>query len=303
MSASLSQSSGDPAFDRRLEWARAYLADGEAAVAAGILADLTSEAPHFLAAWLLLAEARETEANAEAAAAAYGEVLARDPHDTLGARARLARLGRRPAEGALSPAFVQSLFDQYAPRFDAALREGLAYRGPELLLEAVRAADNRQSFPRALDLGCGTGLAAPLFAPLCETLIGVDLSPGMLRRAEALGLYAELHAADMAAFLRREPPDSVDLILAADAFCYLDNLAPVLEGARQVLRPAGILAFTVETHAGDGMILRDTLRYAHGAPLVCAVLADTGFAVTLMRPATTRTEKGVPVPGLVCVAQ
>ncbi|MEW6122099.1 MAG: methyltransferase domain-containing protein [Pseudomonadota bacterium] len=302
MSSILTQSSGDPALDRRLEWARAYLEEGEAGVAAGMLADLVEEAPRFLAAWFLLAEAREAGGDRPGAADAYAAVLARDPGDTLGARARLARLGRGQVTGALSPAFVQSLFDQYAPRFDTALREGLAYRGPELLLEALRETDTRPFYGRILDLGCGTGLAAPLLAPLGAPLIGVDLSPGMVRQAEATGLYGELHVADMTDFLSRQPPASAGLLLAADALCYLDDLAPVFAAARRGLRADGLFAFTVETHDGDGLILRDTLRYAHGAPLVAGALAEAGFAVRLMHPATTRTEKGVPVPGLVCVA-
>ncbi|MEW6257566.1 MAG: methyltransferase domain-containing protein [Pseudomonadota bacterium] len=302
MSAQLSQSSGNPAFDRRLEWARAYLADGEAEAAAGMLADLVAEAPHFLAAWFLLGEAREDLGDRPGAAEAYGAVVSRDPQDSLGAGARLARLGARPAEGALSPAFVQSLFDQYAPRFDTALREGLAYRGPELLLETLRAVDTRPRFARALDLGCGTGLAAPLLAPISGELIGVDLSPGMVRQAEALGLYARLEVCDMVAFLAAQPDASADLVIAADAFCYLDDLAPVLGAAKRVLRPGGRLAFSVETHDGDGMILRDTLRYAHGAPLVTRLLTEAGYDVPLSRAATTRTEKGHPVPGLIFIA-
>lgn len=306
MSAQLSQSSGDPAHDRRLEWARAYLLDGDADTAAGMLADLTADAPHFLAAWFLLGEARESAGDGEGAAEAYRATLARDPQDGLGAAARLARLGVRSPEGALSPAFVKSLFDQYAPRFDTALREGLSYRGPELLLEALRTVDGRPSFTRILDLGCGTGLAAPLLAALLHPqggqLIGVDLSPGMVRQAQALGLYGRVEVADMVAFLNAEPAQSADLIIAADAFCYLDDLSPVLKAARRVLRDRGSLAFSVETHDGAGMILRDTLRYAHGAPLVSRAVDEAGFVLRLLQYASTRNEKGVPVPGLICIA-
>ena len=65
-------------------------------------------------------------------------------------------------------AYVQTLFDQYAPRFEAALVGDLGYRGPELLFKAVlaaRAAVRKPAFfKRAIDLGCGTGLAAAAFA-------------------------------------------------------------------------------------------------------------------------------------------
>ncbi|MEP9379523.1 methyltransferase domain-containing protein [Aquabacter sp. CN5-332] len=299
------QSSGDPALDRRLDWARAYLED-DAAVAAGMLADLAAEAPRFIAAWFLLGEAHETTGDLADAAAAYGEALRLDPDDTLGAGIRLARLGARDASGAMSPAFVRTLFDQYAPRFDTALRDGLAYRGPELLAEAVQRACTSSGralhFRRLIDLGCGTGLAAPLFAPMAREMVGVDLSPAMVERAAVLGLYAELHAQEMAAFLERQAAASADTIIAVDALCYVGDLAPIFSAARRALRPDGLFAFTVETHDGAGMILRDTLRYAHGAALVEAGLGAAGFRVLDLSAAATRTEKNAPVPGLVCVA-
>ena len=63
---------------------------------------------------------------------------------------------------AMSDGYVRALFDQYAPRFDAALA-GLDYRAPQLLFDAVMATGAKH-FGRALDLGCGTGLAARAFA-------------------------------------------------------------------------------------------------------------------------------------------
>ena len=302
--------SGDPALDRRLDWARAYLEGDSAedlAAAEGMLSDLTLEAPNFLAAWFLLGEARERTSNPAEAASAYRQVLELDPQDRLGAGLRLARLGAGDVAGAMSPAFVRHLFDQYAPRFDTALREGLAYRGPELLADAVlRACDvlgRAPRFPRLLDLGCGTGLAAPLFAPMADKMAGVDLSPAMIDRAAMLGLYAELAADEMGAFLARRGAGTADLIIAADALCYVGDLAPIFAAAKHALVPAGLLAFTVETHNGEGMILRDTLRYAHGAALVEDALRGAGFAVVELSPQSTRTEKGAPVPGLVCVAR
>ena len=300
-------SSGHPALDRRLDWARSYAEGGDREAAEGMLADLVAEAPHFLAAWFLLGEVREGLGLTAPAIAAYEAALARDAADPLGAALRLARLGARPAEGAMSADFVRTLFDQYAGRFDTALREKLSYRGPEVLAAAVEASCQRlgraPGFARALDLGCGTGLAAPLFAPWCGVLEGVDLAPAMVARAERLGLYAALHVGEMVAFLRDQPPAAADLVLAADAFCYLGDLADILAAARNALTPDGLLAFTVETHAGEDVILRDTLRYAHGRVYVERALAAAGFEALELAAISTRTEKGAPVPGLVVVAR
>lgn len=299
-----SASSGDPALDRRLDWARGLLDDGDATAAADLLADTVAEAPAFAAAWFLLGEAREVGGDRAGAAEAFTTARACDPLDTLGAGLRLARLGEAPAEGAMSAAYVRTLFDQYADRFDTALREKLAYRGPELLFAALqRVAGAERRFRHALDLGCGTGLAAPLFAPCVEELDGVDLSPAMLARAERLGLYARLDAADMGAAVAGAPKGSLDLIIAADALCYLAELHPLFANAARALAPSALFAFTVETHKGAGVLLRDTLRYAHGIETVRAAAREAGFSVRLLDEASTRNEKGAPVPGLVCVLE
>jgi predicted TPR repeat methyltransferase len=70
----------------------------------------------------------------------------------------------------------------------------------------------------------------------------------------------------------------------------------------RVLDDGGLFAFTVETHDGSGVLLRETLRYAHGEDHVRAALADAGLAVVSLAVASSRREKSVPVPGLVVVA-
>lgn len=300
-------SSGDPVLDRRLDWARAFLAEKDFAAAAELLAETVADAPGFAAAWFLLGEARAGSGETTAAAQAFGRARALDPDDALGAGLHLARLGAAPAEGAMSAAYVRTLFDQYADRFDTALRDRLAYRGPELLFDAVARATAARgrpvAFARGLDLGCGTGLAGVLFAPVVERLSGVDLSPAMLEKAAALGLYAALEAGEMGAMLEAVPDGGLDLVLAADALCYVGALAPLFRAARRALAADGLFAFTLETHGGEGVLLRDTLRYAHASAHVRALAAEAGLVLALMEEASTRSEKGVPVPGLVCVAE
>lgn len=297
--------SGDPALDRRLDWARAYADAGEPHVAAQILADLVAEAPRFTAAWFLLGDMREQADDAAGAVAAYEQALALAPDDPLGAGLRLARLGAASEEGAMSPAYVRTLFDQYAERFEAALRTRLGYRGPELLAEALTAACRKvgraMRFACALDLGCGTGLAAPYLAEVAECLEGVDLSPAMLAQAEQLGLYDRLVEGEMGAVLAQAAPGTYDLILAADALCYVADLSVLFQAAAHALAPDGLFACTLETHEGDGLLLRETLRYAHGRAHLTAAADGSGLAVVHLAAASIRMEHGVPVPGLVAV--
>lgn len=85
-------------------------------------------------------------------------------------------------------------------------------------------------------------------------------------------------------------------------FVYASDLVPVAAAAARVLAPDGLFAFTVETHAGDGVVLQQTLRYAHGAAHVRTAIADAGLNLLALNDAVTRKEKGAPVPSLVVVA-
>jgi predicted TPR repeat methyltransferase len=262
-------------------------------------------APNFVTAWFTLGQIREELGEDDAAITAFRKAHAADPDDRHGASLRLMRLGAAPL-AAMPHGYVQALFDQYAPRFESALVDDLDYRGPELLFRAVlsvRAAARKPAFfKRAIDLGCGTGLAATAFAREVDHFIGIDLSPRMIERARATGFYAELEVADMVQGLRARPDASADLILAADAMVYVADLAAVLAEAKRVLAAGGLLAFTAETHAGEGVIIGEGLRYAHSAAYVRASVEVAGLKLSLLDDRSARNEDNIPVPGLVAVA-
>jgi predicted TPR repeat methyltransferase len=298
-------SSGDLIADRRYEFARDLQLKGDLAAAAEVLEQAIEIAPNFASAWFSLGEIRDELGERDAAVAAFQQACAADPVDRHGAGVWLMRLGAAPVT-AMPPAYVRSLFDQYAPRFDAELTERLHYRAPSLLFKAVLAAcavaKKPAFFKHAIDLGCGTGLGAAAFAKNVETFIGVDLSPGMIEQARATGLYAELEVDDMTAAVARRPDASADLVLAADAMVYVGELAPVLQQVRRVLAPGGLLAFTVETHDGAGVIMGEGLRTAHSSDYIRDAIAAAGLSLAQLQPASPRTEDKVPVPGLVVVA-
>ena len=180
--------------------------------------------------------------------------------------------------------YVRALFDQYAKHFDLSLLEGLDYRGPQLLFDAVMAAcaalGRAPYFDRALDLGCGTGLAGAVFAPRVDSLVGVDLSPAMIEQARRTGCYDHLHVADVLEFLRARGRALRRPRHRGRRRC---RIAPISRRSRARSRACsmhgGLFAFTVETHDGDGVLLRETLRYAHGEDHVRAALAAAGLAV------------------------
>jgi predicted TPR repeat methyltransferase len=299
-------SSGDMIADRRFDFARDLQLKGDLVAAADLLLQATELAPGFASAWFTLGEIRERLGEREAAMAAFRKAHEAAPEDPHGASLRLMRLGAERLS-AMPQAYVRALFDQYAPKFESALVDDLGYRGPALLFKAVlatRAAVRKPAFfKRAIDLGCGTGLAAAPFARNVDRFIGIDLSPRMIEMARLTGFYAELEVDDMLQGLRSKPETSAELILAADAMVYVADLMPVLAQARRVLVSGGVFAFTTETHAGEGVILGGGLRYAHSADDVRASIEAAGLNLSLLEDRSARNEDNTPVPGLVVVAE
>jgi predicted TPR repeat methyltransferase len=300
--------SGDMIADRRYGLARDYAADGDLAAAADLYAQAVELAPGFASAWFALGETREALGDRVGARAAFEQAQAADPQDRHGAALHLARLGAADPATAALHGYVRTLFDQYAPRFDRALAD-LSYAAPALLRDAVEAvcrADARtMRFGTMLDLGCGTGLAGAAFRPHVDWLVGIDLSSGMIAEARRKGLYDRLATADIAQHLAEEcaAGAAFHLVIAADVFAYVADVADVCAAAARVLAPGGLLGFTVETHDGEGAIVGAKMRYAHGEGFVREALAQAGLTLVQLSRASSRTENRVPVPGLVVVAR
>jgi predicted TPR repeat methyltransferase len=298
-------SSGDMVADRRFDYARDLQLSGDLVAAEDLFVQATDLAPGFATAWFTLGDVREQLGDRSGAIMAFRTAEATDPGDRNGAGLRLMRLGAVDLAG-MRPSYVKALFDQYAPRFDTALLDDLGYRGPALLLAAVATARAEAglslAFGRVIDLGCGTGLAARAFSGISDDIIGIDLSPKMIERARVTGLYAELIVAEIVEGLRGQPDISADLVLAADVMVYVHDMAPLLAEVARVLTPGGTFAFTVESHAGEGVLLGEGLRYIHTASGVRALIDAVGLRLEQIEPASSRTERGMQVPGLVVVA-
>jgi SAM-dependent methyltransferase len=92
---------------------------------------------------------------------------------------------------------------------------------------------------RAADLGCGTGrTAAWLRAHGVGAIDGVDVTPGMLARAQARGAHSSLCEADVAA--TGLPAAAYDLVVSSLVDEHLDDLAPFYAEARRLAAPGGL---------------------------------------------------------------
>ena len=230
--------------------------------------------------------------------------LAQDP-DNPYAQHHLAACTGEGAPERASDAYVEKLFDHFAPTFDVKL-SSLHYRAPQVVADAVAAALPPPA--RSLlvaDIGCGTGLCGPLLRPWARRLAGCDLSGAMLERASERGAYDELHKAELTAFLR-ERPDEFDLIVSADTLNYFGELREVARAVHGALRAGGIVVFTLEAQAAgsDGPYqLQDNGRYAHDGAQARRVFEAAGLQVESPVDVVLREEKQEPVRGWLVVAR
>jgi predicted TPR repeat methyltransferase len=217
--------------------------------------------------------------------------------------AAAAAAGNQPERA--DDAFVVSMFDRAATRFDEALA-GLGYAAPQLLTaalaEVIPFAEGRLA---VLDAGCGTGLCGPLLRSSARRLVGVDLSSGMLARARDRGVYDELHEGELVAFMRARPA-AYDVVISADTLVYFGVLDAAMAAAHETLSPGGILAFTAEAEpAGSPEMFRlqGHGRYTHAEGYLRSCLASTGFEVLQIERGVLRQEGGADVIGHVVLAR
>jgi predicted TPR repeat methyltransferase len=194
--------------------------------------------------------------------------------------------------------YVRSVFDSYADNFDAHLVSGLNYHTPEHLHDMVKqlVAPAANSLD-IIDLGCGTGLCAPLFRGMARTLHGVDLAPRMIEKARERALYDTLEVGGIVAALKSKTA-AWNLAISTDVFIYVGALEEVFAACRAALKSGGFFAFSIE--AGDdseSFVLRKTGRYAHATSYIRSLSAATGFDEIERRAVALRKEGLEDMPG------
>lgn len=195
-----------------------------------------------------------------------------------------------------NPQYVRHLFDQFSAAYESRMLSELGYTAPRILRElAVMVLPGGKALS-ILDLGCGTGLAGEAFRDLAGRLDGLDLSPAMIEKARARGIYDTLWVADLETGIPEQR--EYDLALAADTFVYLGDLSPVLAAVFKALNPGGALLFTVEKLDGDGYALGPKRRWLHSESYLRQRAEDAGFEIAGIMECSPRREAGVAVAGL-----
>jgi SAM-dependent methyltransferase len=158
-------------------------------------------------------------------------------------------------------------YDRARPSYPPELVEDLA--GPDV--------------HRVLDVGCGTGIAARLFAARGCSVFGVEPDARMAAVAQRHGIEVAV-----AAFEAWDPPpEAFDLVICAQAWHWVDpGIGPVKAGT--VLRPGGRFAAFWNSYAPapemQAALTEIYQRYGQSELLTPAVSAETRHEDRLTSP-------------------
>lgn len=201
----------------------------------------------------------------------------------------------RPAAtrtGRTTPAF----FDQWSATYDSKQLQALTYRP---IHEAMLRRLHRSEPALILDLGCGTGqFLEPLAARFTEaTILGVDLSEGMLTKAAARLADQNPDQPAGTALVRSDAQflpiasASVDVITCSESFHWYPDQRATLAEIGRVLRPDGRLllaSIAATSDVGDAVMRR--MSRAAGQPFralaprrLAGLLEASGFEISRQR--------------------
>jgi predicted TPR repeat methyltransferase len=242
----------------------------------------------------------------EEAARHYTHCLECDPEDSRGARILLAHLGQGTTPDRTSRAQLEKIYEVRSRFWDGEN----TYFAHVLAANALKSHTGRGNLD-ILDLGCGTGLVGALVRPLARQLDGVDISPAMLEKARAKGVYDRLEQADILAFLSKHT-DKYDAITAAATLIHCGDLRAIFQAAAECLREDALFVFTLflnETGGTDFAVassdrLAQSGCFSHTPGYVERLAGENGFAVRLLdRVVHEHDQDGNPVFGLLAVLQ
>ena len=151
------------------------------------------------------------------------------------------------------------------------------------------------SFAHILDLGCGTGLAAPYLSSFGGKLTGVDISPRMLDKARERNLYSRLIEDEAIDYLSKRE-EQFDLIVSLDVLVYFGELTSLFAAAAGRLVSGGIFAFSFEAGEHENYTLLPSGRFAHH-PAYVEGLCASQFTRVAGISTTLRLEANRPVAG------
>lgn len=185
--------------------------------------------------------------------------------------------------------YAKELFDEFSFTFDETIKK----LNPRIIEEFLNL--NPILKGKILDLGCGTGIVGEAIKNDNLELVGVDISPNMLKIAEGKKCYNLLIEDDIENFLKTHDVSEYDKVLAFDVFSYLGNLEKIFEKLKNKE-----VWFSVEKTL-DGIdrdyYLEASGRYKHSLSYLKKIKENLGFNEIYFKDIILRNEANQGVEG------
>jgi phosphatidylethanolamine/phosphatidyl-N-methylethanolamine N-methyltransferase len=150
----------------------------------------------------------------------------------------------------LSREMVENAYDRWAPIYDLVFG-GVFSKGRRAAIAATN-----QIGGRVLEVGVGTGISLPQYAPNLR-IFGTDISEGMLRKARARVADQRLMNIEGLAVMDAEklefPDASFDVVMAQYVVTAVPNPEAAMDEFARVLRPGGEIILLSRVGADDGL--------------------------------------------------
>src|ERR1700760_4633100 len=145
---------------------------------------------------------------------------------------------------------VERAYDRWAPVYDLVFG-GVFSKGRAMAIQAT----NRLG-GRVLEVGVGTGISLPLYAPHLR-IFGTDISEAMLNKARRRAVELDLGNVEGLAVMDAEKlefrDNSFDVVMAQYVVTAVPNPEAALDEFARVLRPGGELIILTRVSADAGM--------------------------------------------------
>lgn len=150
---------------------------------------------------------------------------------------------------------LRELYADWASTYDAD-HEKVGFFGHRLTAEVLARHMTRHDASRVLDAGAGTGAAGEALSDVgFRDLVAIDLSSDMLDRAREKNVYSQTLVADLALPVDAFGDDAFDAAVLVGVFSYGQAPAETLDEIVRMVRPGGIVAFTMRTEFYDDNVM------------------------------------------------
>jgi len=258
--------------------------------------------PDLVEAHYNLGKVYKTIAKHSKAVECFEKTLELNSEDLLGATLQLAILGKIKIPDKTPEKYMQEFYRKKYKNWGNFEKKKDNYRGHLLIENAFKKTHNTTKKIDILDIGCGTGSLARILRPYARTLVGIDLSPDMLFKAEEICLYDSLYKKDLSQYLG-EVLNHYDMVVAAAVLIHFYDLENIFFLVRDSLRINGRFIFSIFEETQKNRDLNSFLMYTHNDDYVTALSDRLNLKIIYRQKDIHEYHKGISVPAIIYVLE